>query len=212
MPTKTHADEGANVIASREAIDIAIVYHSGYGHTARQARAVAQGVEEQVGTSATMMTVEEAPTRWAALNASDAIIFGCPTYVGAGSAAFKVFQEASSNAVMSQGYRWKNKLAAGFTNSGSLAGDKLATLVQMSLFAAQHGMIWVGLDLPPSDCASTPSLDRRNRMGFWLGAAAQSNVDEGPDTAPPEADIATAAHLGRRVAALALQMARGQVA
>ena len=51
-----------------------------------------------------------------------------------------------------------------------------------------------------------------NRLGFWLGAAAQSNTDEAPDTAPPEADLATARHLGRRVAAAARAFARGRAA
>ncbi len=49
-------------------------------------------------------------------------------------------------------------------------------------------------------------------MGFWLGAAAQSNVDQGPDLVPPEADLATARHLGRRVAEVTLQFVRGRVA
>lgn len=44
---------------------------------------------------------------------------------------------------------WRNKIAAGFTNSGAMHGDKLHSLVTMALFAAQHGMIWVGLDLFP---------------------------------------------------------------
>jgi alkylhydroperoxidase/carboxymuconolactone decarboxylase family protein YurZ len=43
--------------------------------------------------------------------------------------------------------KWGNKIAAGFTNSGAQNGDKLSPLVSMALFAAQHAMIWVGLDL-----------------------------------------------------------------
>lgn len=190
---------------------IAIVYHSGYGHTERQARAVLRGIEEEGGATADLMSVENISAHWDDLGRADAIIFGTPTYVGAASAAFKLFQEASSSAVMSRGYLWKDKLAAGFTNSGSLAGDKLSTLVQLAIFAAQHGMIWVGVDLPPSDCRAETSADRRNRMGFWLGAAAQSNVDEGADVAPPDCDLDTAAYLGRRVAGLAAQMIRGRL-
>ncbi|HLH12729.1 MAG TPA: hypothetical protein VKV77_12755 [Methylovirgula sp.] len=48
-------------------------------------------------------------------------------------------------------------------------------------------------------------------MGFWLGAAAQSNVDQGPELAPPEADLATARHLGSRVARTTLQFLRGRI-
>ena len=39
-----------------------------------------------------------------------------------------------------------------------------------------------------------------NRIGGFLGAMAQSNVDEGPDVAPPKSDRETAFHLGQRVA------------
>lgn len=190
---------------------IAIVYHSGYGHTARQAAAVKEGVELVEGVRALLLTVDEAPGRWDDLGVAEAIIFGAPTYVGGPSAAFKSFQEASSHAVMAKG-GWRDKIAAGFTNSGSRAGDKLATLMQMALFAAQHGMHWINLDLPPANNSSMGSEQDLNRLGFWLGAAAQSNVDEGPETAPPPADLETARRLGRRVAETTLQFVRGRAA
>ncbi len=191
---------------------VAVVYHSGYGHTERQAQAVAAGVEEVPGARSLLLRVEEAVERWDELEAADAIVFGAPTYMGGPSAAFKEFAEATSRAVLARGLAWRDKLAAGFTNSGARAGDKLATLVQIALFAAQHGMHWVNLGLPPGGRSSAGSEDEPNRLGFWLGAAAQSNVDEGPEVAPPEADLATARHLGRRVATVAAQMARGREA
>lgn len=191
---------------------IAIVYHSGYGHTARQAEAVKCGVEEVEGAEALLLNAEEAPTRWNDLTSAAAIIFGAPTYTGSVSAGFKSFQEATSRAIMTQGFLWKDKIAAGFTNSGSRSGDKLATLIQLVLFAAQHGMHWVSLGLPPANHSSKGSENELNRLGFWLGAGAQSNTDEGPDTAPPEADLATARHLGQRVAEVTLQFVRGQAA
>ena len=189
---------------------IAIVYHSGFGHTARQATAVMAGVSEVAGAEALLLTVGDAEASWDRLSRADAIIFGAPTYVAGASAAFKAFQEASSHAVMSRGYAWKDKIAAGFTNSGSRSGDKLATLVQLALFAAQHGMHWVNLALPPANCSTTGAETDLNRLGFWLGAAAQSNVDQDADAAPPPADLATARHLGRRVAETALRFARGR--
>ena len=39
--------------------------------------------------------------------------------------------------------KWADKLAAGFTNSGSQNGDKQNTLVDIATFAAQHGMVWI---------------------------------------------------------------------
>lgn len=190
---------------------IAIVYHSGCGHTRRQAEAVRAGVEKVQGTEALLLSVEEAQTRWDDLAAAEAIIFGAPTYTAGASAAFKAFEEASSRTVMSRGFAWKDKIAAGFTNSGSQSGDKLATLIQIALFAAQHGMHWVSLGLPPANNSTIGSERDLNRLGFWLGAGAQSNVDQGPDVVPPEADLRTAEHLGRRVAETTLQFARGRM-
>lgn len=190
-------------------ITVAIVYHSGYGHTERQAVAVRDGVEDVAGARALMLSAEEAPARWGDLALADAIVFGAPTYVASASAQFKAFQEASSNAVMRHGH-WQDKVAAGFTNSGTRAGDKLSTLIQMALFAAQHGMHWVSLALPPANCSTTGSEDDLNRLGFWLGAGAQSNVDQGPELAPPASDLATARHLGRRVAEVTRDYAAGR--
>ncbi|ARN83454.1 NADPH-dependent FMN reductase [Methylocystis bryophila] len=190
---------------------IAIVYHSGYGHTGRLAEAVEAGVEQVDCANALLLSVDEAERRWDDLIAAQAIIFGAPTYMGAASGRFKMFQEATSREVMRKGYLWKDKLAAGFTNSGARSGDKLSTLIQMALFAAQHGMHWVSLDLPPANNSSSGSENELNRLGFWLGAGAQSNTDEGPDTAPPESDLATARHLGKRVAIATLQFVRGRV-
>jgi NAD(P)H dehydrogenase (quinone) len=196
---------------SRSSTRIAIVYHSGYGHTARQAEAVKAGVTRVKGAQALLLTVEEAQTRWDDLAEADAIIFGTPTYVAGVSAAFKAFEEASSHLVMTKGLRWKDKIAAGFTNSGSRSGDKLATLMQIALFAAQHGMHWINLALPPANHSTTGSDQDLNRLGFWLGAGAQSNVDQGPDLAPPASDLATARHLGERVAEVTLQFVRGRI-
>jgi NAD(P)H dehydrogenase (quinone) len=191
-------------------IRVAIVYHSAYGHTARQAQAVKAGVDQVECAESLILTVEEAQARWDDLAAAHAIIFGAPTYMASASAEFKAFQDATSNAVLAKGFAWKDKIAAGFTNSGARSGDKLATLVQIALFAAQHGMHWVNLALPPANNSTRGSEKDLNRLGFWLGAGAQSNVDEGPDAAPPESDLETARYLGRRVAEVTVQFARGR--
>src|SRR5690606_11200375 len=193
-------------------VRIAIVYHTGYGHTARQAEAVKAGADEVPEAECMLLTVDQAEGCWDDLCQSHAIVFGSPTYMGGPSARFKAFQDATSNAVMSKGYLWKDKIAAGFTNSGARSGDKLSTLIQLALFAAQHGMHWVNLDLPPANNSTSGSDADLNRLGFWLGAAAQSNVDQGDDVAPPESDLATARHLGKRVALTTRQFVRGRTA
>ena len=191
-------------------IRVAVVYHSGYGHTERQAMAVAAGARSVGDTDVLLIKVESAQDEWATLERADAIIFGAPTYMGSASAGFKTFMDATSRAVYAQGLAWKDKVAAGFTNSASRSGDKLATLQQIAVFAAQHGMHWVNLGLPPGHNHSKSTEDTLNRHGYSLGAGAQSNADEGPAEAPPVADLRTAEHLGRRVATVAKELAVGR--
>ncbi len=61
---------------------IAIVYHSGYGHTKALAEAVAKGAQAVAGAKAALVPVAEAEARQAELDGADAIIFGSPTYMG----------------------------------------------------------------------------------------------------------------------------------
>lgn len=193
-----------------EGVLVAIVFHSGYGHTARQADAVRRGVENVRGASVLYLTSEEAQSRWEDLAGADAIIFGAPTYMGSASGPFKTFMDATSSVFASGA--WRDKIAAGFTNSASRSGDKLGTLMQFVTLAAQLGMHWVSLGLSPGNNLSTGSEEELNRLGFFLGAAAQSNADQGPELAPPQSDLLTAERLGERVAMVAQQMARGRVA
>lgn len=167
-------------------------------HTEAQARSVAAGAED-AGAVATLISVADVEAvDWDSLNNADAIIFGSPTYMGSVSGPFKTFMDASSKVWFTQG--WKDKLAAGFTNSGSQSGDKLNTLVQLSIYAAQQSMNWVSLGLMPGNNSSTGSNEDLNRLGGFLGAMAQSNGDQGAEVAPPSADHRTARELGKRVA------------
>ncbi|MHB8645502.1 MAG: flavodoxin family protein [Thermomicrobiales bacterium] len=198
---------GASVrdVSCRGTVRIAIIYDSGSrgnpalrGRTAVLARAIARGaamVEEAV---VTLIPVAERARYWEVLDAADAIVFGCPTYMGSGSAALKAFMEETLHPRWSE-QRWKDKLAAGFTNSASMSGDKLLTLQQLAGFAAQHGMLWVTLGELPGWHTSGGSADDVNRLGSFLGLMAQSNGDQGPDDAPPASDRITAERFGRRI-------------
>lgn len=129
---------------------------------------------------------------------ADAIIFGSQTYFGLVSAEVKAFFDATVD-VFCDG-AWRNKIAAGFTHSGAPSGDKLSTISNMSIFAAQHGMIWIGMDL---QCNETLSGDicreldiekdmQLNRVGGWLGLMTFQNLSQ--------EDLATARYMGYRVA------------
>jgi multimeric flavodoxin WrbA len=188
---------------------VSIAFHSGFGHTAVLAEAVRAGAADAgaEGHLIDVGTITE--EQWAVLDRSDAVVFGSPTYMGTASAAFHAFAEATSKRWAGQ--VWRDKLAAGFTNSGSKSGDKLHTLQFFQILAAQLGMHWVNLGLLPGWNSSTASENDLNRLGVFTGAAAQTDVDGGPD-AVHKADVATAEHLGRRVARTAAVFLRGRTA
>jgi NAD(P)H dehydrogenase (quinone) len=191
---------------------IAIAYHSGYGHTARQAEAVAAGASSVPGAVADLVPLDELTEDvWSRLAAADAIVFGAPTYMGSPSWVFKKFAEESVRA-WADNLAWRDKIAAGFTNSKAMSGDKLNSLVDLAVFAAQHGMIWVGLDIYPGWAESTASIEDLNRLGSWLGAMAQSDADLSAEKAPPATDLRTAEALGVRVATVTLRQLRGALA
>jgi multimeric flavodoxin WrbA len=177
------------------------VFHSGYGHTERVAESVCAGARRVANTEVALIPVAqlgESSSRWADLDAADAIIFGAPTYMGSVSAEMKRFIEATSKRW--QALAWADKLAAGFTNSGSQEGDKHNTLVSFATLAAQQGMVWINLNLLPGNNHSKGSVEDLNRLGASLGVMTQSNIDQGPEVCPPQSDLRTAEHLGERVA------------
>ncbi|MER6425994.1 flavodoxin family protein [Streptomyces sp. NPDC001137] len=176
---------------------VAVAFHSGYGHTAVIAEAVARGAAE-AGAEVISIPVDTiTDEQWAQLDAADAIIFGAPTYMGTASAAFHAFAEASSKRWFTQS--WVDKIAAGFTNSGAKNGDKSSTLGYFFTMAAQHGMHWVSLGVQPGWASTQGSEDDINRLGYFVGAGAQTPTDAGPE-AVHKSDIATAEGLGARVA------------
>jgi NAD(P)H dehydrogenase (quinone) len=191
-------------------IRVAVAYHTGYGKTGSLAHAVARGAASVDGAAVDLIDVGAViESDWAALDAADAIIFGSPTYFGSLSSDMKRFFESTVDRWV-DGPRWKDKLAAGFTNSKTMSGDKLNTLFDLLAFAVQHGMIWIGLDLYPGWHTKGSSADELNRLGSWVGAMSQANSDETSDVVPPASDLTTGEHLGRRVAELAIVFARGR--
>ncbi|MFV8163876.1 flavodoxin family protein [Mycobacterium sp. 134] len=186
---------------------VAVVYHSGFGHTSTLADAVAAGAGD-AGADVTVMHVEDMTDQdWDVLDGIDAMIFGSPTYMGNVSAGFQTFAEKTGRRCMDG--TWRDKVAAGFTNSGAKSGDKLATLNSLAIFAAQHHMHWVNLGLGAGWNSAAGSEHDLNRLGFWLGAAAATDVDAGPDQVHP-ADAQTCRHLGHRVALVARQLNIGR--
>ncbi len=193
---------------------VAIVYHSGFGHTKLQAQAVARGAGSVEGVESLLLTAEEAAADIDRLDSADAIIFGSPTYMGSMSAEMKKFLEAGAAKWFTLG--WKDKVAGAFTNSSSFSGDKLNTLVGLMINAMQQGMIFVSLGMHPA--ASDPESMNRiegpgpevlNRLGSYIGPMAASFQVNAGD-APGSGDLATAEAYGTRVATITQQLARGR--
>jgi NAD(P)H dehydrogenase (quinone) len=197
-------------------ISVVVVFDSGSrgqpslgGRTAAVADAIADGARSLRATEVTLAPLNGGHPPWEALDAADAIVFGCPTYMGSASAVMKTFMEKSLRPQWIE-QRWKDKLAAGFTNSAVMSGDKLLTLHQLAGFAGQHGMLWLSLGEPPGWQDSSGSAEDVNRLSAFLGLMTQSNSDEGPATAPPASDRETARRFGERIVTVARQWSRGR--
>ncbi len=181
---------------------VAVVFHSGYGHTQRMAQSVAEGAgAELVPIDAEGNVTDEG---WATLGAADAIIMGSPTYMGSVSWQFKKFADASSKPWYSQA--WKDKVFAGFTNSATMNGDKHSTLHYLFTLAMQHSGLWVGTGMMPSNAKAAKRSDI-NYVGSSAGAMAQSPSDASVDEMI-QGDLDTARLFGQRVAETVARLVR----
>ena len=182
---------------------VAIIYHSGYGHTSKAAEAIHAGASA-AGAKAELIAISPegsiSDEQWASLAAADAIVFGSPTYMGTVSWQFKKFADASSKPWFTQ--QWKDKIAAGFTNSATMNGDKLSTLHYLFTLSQQHSMIWVGTGLMPSNSKAAQRNDI-NFVGSFSGLMTQSPSDSSPEEGPLPGDLETAKLFGKRIAEVA---------
>ncbi|MCP3409086.1 flavodoxin family protein [Bradyrhizobium sp. CCGB01] len=177
---------------------LAIAYFSISGTTEQLAHAVARGAAGMTEIALCRIAGDDiAAGRFQnevllqTIDRADAVAFGSPTYMGGPAAQFKAFADASSDRWSQQ--RWANKIAGGFTTGACASGDQLHTLSYLSILAAQHGMLWCGLDIPGGEDPAG-----RNRLGSQLGLASHQ-----ADGALPQSDLSTAEYLGQRLAKMA---------
>ena len=179
---------------------VSIVYFTGSGHTTKLAEAVQKGAASIAGVKTQLIAISgdditkgryQNDAVFAQLDASDAIIFGSPTYMGGPAAQFKAFADATGGRWFSSA--WRDKIAAGFTVSMSPSGDKLNTLHYFFTLAMQHGMVWIGQSEMPLQPNGV------NRLGSNSGLMGQAG-QESPEVAPSEGDKLTGELLGQRVA------------
>ena len=185
---------------------VVVLFHSAYGHTQRMAQAVEQGARDVAQTQLIAIDAqgELTPEEWQALDHAAALIMGAPTYMHMVSWQFKKWADTSSKAWMAQA--WKDKIFAGFTSSASMNGGKEASLNYMLALAMQHGGIWAGLGLLPSNNLAAKRNDV-NYLGSSLGAMATTPSDASV-AQMLAGDLESARLFGTRVAQVALRWSR----
>jgi NAD(P)H dehydrogenase (quinone) len=173
---------------------LAVIYHSGHGHTAHIAARVAEGARSVPGTEVDVLKAEDLTKTPDDLLGYDGYILGSPTYLGGVSGPFKTFMDATGR--LWRTHQLKGRLAAGFTVSSLPSGDKQSTLMSMFVFCMQHGMIWVGNPFLPEQHRGVPYEEAVNRLGSWSGMMAQAG-HAAPADSFVAGDIKTARLFGR---------------
>lgn len=192
---------------------LAIIFHTGLGHTGSTAEAIARGARSIDGVDVDVHQITsgqiDAEGGWSddsvldALSAADGIVFGAPTYMGNVSWQFQAFAYATGQFWMTNG--WQDKIAGGFTASSFPSGDKSSTLDYLSTLAAQLRMVWVGAGMPSSNLTG----DGRgiDPYGFYRGVGTLGGRP-GSDL-PSEGDLLTAELYGARLAEATLRWTAG---
>lgn len=176
---------------------VAITYFSGSGAITRTARLIAEAARGE-GVAADLVDVTRmTPETWDILHAADAIAFGTPTYMGGPAAGFKAFMDDTGDTIWLD-RMWADKLAAGFTAGVNTGGDKLSTLQALSVFAMQHGMVWIGQEVIGAPVFR--ENEGLNLSGTFLGLAVNANT-----SGLTEGCEASARIFGQRIARAALR-------
>lgn len=151
---------------------IAIIYHSHQGHTRFIAEQIQLGAALVDHIQIDLFTTEQLIHQPEQLIQYDALIWGSPTYLGGVSSPLKQLMDRTGPLWKKQSF--KGKLSAGFTVSSLPSGDKQSTLLSLFTFCMQHGMIWVGNPIRPSQHHGVAYTEAVNRLGSWSGLMAQA--------------------------------------
>ena len=193
-------------------IEVLVLYYSRSGATAELARQVCRGVEGTPGAAARLRTVPAVTTGSEAaakavpasgapyaslddLRETHALVIGSPTRFGNMAAPLKHFLDGTASLWLSGALA--GKPAGVFTSTQTMHGGQETTLLSMMLPLLHHGMYLVGLPY------TEPALNDTRGGGSPYGASHVAGHTAGALT---EAERALAQALGRRVAALAVQL------
>jgi NAD(P)H dehydrogenase (quinone) len=195
--------------------EILVLYYSRSGATAELARQVCRGVEAVAGAVARLRTVppvapeNEGPAKPVPaegppygtledLREMSGLVLGSPTRFGNMAAPLKHFLDGTASLWLSGALA--GKPAGVFTSTQTMHGGQETTLVSMMLPLLHHGMYLVGL--PYTERA----LNETASGGTPYGASHVGRTAQGSALTEEEKSLAQA--LGRRVAALAVQLKR----
>jgi NAD(P)H dehydrogenase (quinone) len=194
--------------------EVLVLYYSRHGATAALARQIARGVES-AGAVARLRTVPpvsadceatapeipgEGPPYAEAqdLRECAGLILGSPTRFGNMAAPMKYFLDSTSALWLSGAM--VGKPAAVFTSTSTQHGGQESTLLTMMLPLLHHGMMLLGIPY------TEPALSSTSSGGSPYGASHVAGT--GPARALTSDETTLAEALGRRVAKVALQLAR----
>jgi multimeric flavodoxin WrbA len=118
-----------------------------------------------------------------------------------------VYMKKTIVIVFHSGYGHTRKIAeaAAFTNAASVSGDKQTTLYTMFTPAQQHGMLWVGTGLMPSN-AKDARRDDVDYLSSFAGLATATPSDASAEEMVI-GGIRTAILFGQRLRAAAARLA-----
>lgn len=200
--------------------DVLVAYYSMYGHIARMAEAVAEGISKVKGAKAIRCRVpetlsdeilgkmgaleakkamEEVPVcRAEELEKADAIIFGTPTRFGNMAAQMRAFLDST-------GKLWTKGSLIGkpgsvFTGSATQHGGQESTILSFHTTLLHHGMLIVGL---PYSFSGQMRIDQITG-GSPYGASTISGSDG--SRMPSENELEAGRFQGRHVAEIASRL------
>lgn len=197
--------------------EILVLYYSHRGAVRALAEQIAHGIHQVPGAAARVRTVPRVSTVCEAvegeipadgppyaevrdLEECIGLALGSPTRFGNMAAPMKYFLDGLAGAWVNRAL--EGKPACVFTSSASQHGGQESTLLSMMLPLLHHGMLLCGI--PFSEAA----LNRTRDGGTPYGASHVAGADGNPVLSADEIELARAQ--GRRLAQIALQLARPQ--
>lgn len=200
----------------REMTKVLVLYYSGYGHTERMARAVAEGaaavedvevtvkrvpelVPEEVARKSGMKLDQDAPVaRPDELGDYDAIIFGTPTRFGNMAAQMRNFLDQT-------GGLWAKgaligKVGSVFTSSATQHGGQESTILSFHTTLLHQGMVIVGLPYSATEQTRVDEITGGSPYGASTIAAGDGSRQ------PSDNELTLARFQGRHVAEIAKRL------